>query len=153
MCESSCRVDLYKYSISSKSHNCMLYHTMEEVPTTRHKSALSTMSPIIGRSGILSPNQTTPGLVNEPHLSHLGNSSIGMWTSFSFLPAATISACFRSASPKAGHRGLLKSKTLCWHSVHLTSNRRPCISINVDSSGISFSSTGGSFAFWAVWIC
>lgn len=112
--------------------------TVEEVPTTRHKSALWTSSLIASKWCGISPNQTTPGRARRPHSEQRGNNL----TSIS--GSTTFSSIERSVPARAGQMGEVVSKTMCLHLryVQMTSKSLPCISIRWGSSS--------SLARWSV---
>lgn len=96
-------------------------HTVDDVPTTKHKSARRTSMSISSICRGTSPNHTTPGLASAPQREHRGNFSAGMFGSI-FVSS--------SVPASAGQMGDDWLDSWCPHGSdeHCISIRRPCIS-------------------------
>jgi len=100
---------------------------VDDVPTTNNKShpfSLRAMSPI---KGGISPNHTTSGLNNPPHLLYLldpAHSSPPQRGSFSRGITSP-----SEASSSADARGVAYVRCVCWHDWQRVVKMEPCISI------------------------
>lgn len=99
--------------------------TVEDVPTTIQRSALSTNPSMVRNRGIRSPNHTTAGRRSplQPGRVQRGSSSSGIFVSFS-----SGFSNLSSVPPSAGQMGEFKFVSRWWHWVHFVSATAPCIS-------------------------